>query len=305
MALVFASCIWAGATHSFKSFLAARVVGGFATSCAEVLPAIVVKDLFFLHERGWWMGLYIVFFQCIPLICTVMSGFIITGAGWRWHFWVSDPLLDRISYRSKVSSIVVGFGLLLLFFFFPETQYYRPPSSQLPHTSSDDHSESGTSEKAVVPLGTAATVASPIPKKTYLQELNPWSGINPGIEKNTSFLFLFVRGWPLVVYPAVAYSIIAFAIAISCDLLCFTTAPTIFQSPPYNFSAGVQSLIFLAGMIGGITGSVAAGSLTDVYAKFRSEKNRGVFEPEDRLVLLFIPLIIAPCGVLMHDFFPS
>jgi len=58
-------------------------------------------------------------------------------------------------------------------------------------------------------------------------------------------------------------------------------------------------------MIGGIAGSVAAGSLTDVYAKFRSEKNRGVFEPEDRLIVLFIPLIIAPCGVLMDDFFPS
>jgi len=94
-----------------------------------------------------------------------------------------------------------------------------------------------------------------------------------------------------------------FAVAVGCCLLCFNTSPTIFQSPPYNFSPGVQSLIFLAGMIGGIIGSIAAGGLTDLYAKYRSQRNNGIFEPEDRLVMLLIPLIVAPCCVLMDDFF--
>ena len=297
MALVFVSCIWCGATHSFKGLMAARILCGFATSCAEVLPAIVVKDLFFLHERGWWMGLYIVFFQCLPLICTVMSGFIITGAGWRWHFWVSHYFIYIPLLMFKVSSIVCGIGFLLLFFFFPETQYYRPPSSQLPQPSTSPDEVFVAGIEKVTDLPPPATP----PKKSYLQQLKPWSGINPGIEKNTSLLFLIVRGWPLVIYPAVAYAIIAFAVAVGCCLLCFNTSPSIFQSSPYNFSPGVQSLIFLAGMIGGVTGSVAAGGLTDVYAKFRSQRNKGIFEPEDRLVMLLIPLIISPCGVLMDD----
>jgi hypothetical protein len=33
-------------------------------SCGEVVTAIIVKDFFFLQERGWWMGVYMVFFQC-------------------------------------------------------------------------------------------------------------------------------------------------------------------------------------------------------------------------------------------------
>jgi len=199
----------------------------------------------------------------------------------------------------EVSSIVCGAGFLLLFFFFPETQYYRPPSSQLPAAPRDEVSGSGTDKLEAVNSPTTA----PPSKKSYIKRLNPWSGINSGGDKNTSLLFLVVRGWPLVLYPAVAYGIIVFAVAVGCCLLCFNTSPTIFQSPPYNFSPGVQSLIFLAGMIGGIIGSIAAGGLTDLYAKYRSQRNNGIFEPEDRLVMLLIPLIVAPCGVLMDDFF--
>ena len=55
----------------------------------RLLPAIVVKDIFFLHERGWWMGVYMVFFQCLPSLFIVISGFVINGLGWRWHLWVT------------------------------------------------------------------------------------------------------------------------------------------------------------------------------------------------------------------------
>lgn len=57
-------------------------------SCGEILPGIVVRDIFFLHERGSRMGLYMMFFQVVPTLGTIASGFLITAGGWRWHFWV-------------------------------------------------------------------------------------------------------------------------------------------------------------------------------------------------------------------------
>jgi MFS family permease len=89
MLLLFAALIWGATTHSFNSLEAARIIGSFATSCGEALPAIVVKDIFFLHERGWWMGVYMVFFQSLPSLFVVVSGFVITALGWRWHLWVT------------------------------------------------------------------------------------------------------------------------------------------------------------------------------------------------------------------------
>ena len=86
--LLFGTAIWSAVARSWDSLVAARIISAFAGSCGEALPATVVTDLFFLHERGWWMGVYIFFFQCAGYIGTIASGFIITGRGWRWHFWV-------------------------------------------------------------------------------------------------------------------------------------------------------------------------------------------------------------------------
>jgi MFS family permease len=89
----FVTCIWSASTTSFRSLEAARVVCSIAASCGEVLPAIIVKDIFFLHERGRVMGFYLIFFQSMPSIGILMAGFVISGAGWRWWLWVLSSLL--------------------------------------------------------------------------------------------------------------------------------------------------------------------------------------------------------------------
>jgi MFS family permease len=137
-------------------------------------------------------------------------------------------------------------------------------------------------------------------KKSYRQELNPWSGINPGIEKDTSFFFLFIRPWPLVVYPAVIYSFLVFSFAVASLLIVLNTSPTIFQSPPYNFSPGIQSLIFIPGMIGSAIGAFTGGALTDRLIKWRTKANNGIFEAENRLLVLVFPLLIVPAGLLLY-----
>jgi MFS family permease len=60
----------------------------FAGSATEALPAAVIPDLFFLHERGLWMGLYSLFLTVGGAIGAIISGFMITNVGYRWVFWV-------------------------------------------------------------------------------------------------------------------------------------------------------------------------------------------------------------------------
>lgn len=139
-------------------------------------------------------------------------------------------------------------------------------------------------------------------KKSFLQ-LNPWSGIDPGIDKNNSFLFLCVRPWPLVFYPAVIYSFLVFSFNLPCLLIIVNTASPAFQSPPYNMSPGVQSLISVPGVIGAAMGAFTGGALIDQFIKWRTKKNNGIFEPEARLVALIFPLFIVPAGVLMYILF--
>jgi MFS family permease len=93
--IVLLSCVWGGASHNFQSLEASRVICAWAVSCGEILPGIIVKDIFFLHERGGSMGLYMIFFQCLPAVGVIISGFVISGKGWRWHFWVYPVTLQR------------------------------------------------------------------------------------------------------------------------------------------------------------------------------------------------------------------
>ena len=70
----------------------------FMGSSTEALSAAVVPDLFFLHERGWWMGVYAFSLTAGAASGAIISGFVITSLGWRWSFWVcrtNIPFLKR------------------------------------------------------------------------------------------------------------------------------------------------------------------------------------------------------------------
>ena len=291
--VTFVGCIWGAKSNSFKSLEASRIICTWGVSCAEILPGILVRDLFFLHERGKWMGYYMVFFQCLPGAGLIASGFLITARGWRWFFWVS--YLVAVS-DIQLMAIVSGAILLGMFFFLPETQYPRPQTS-----SAIDHSE--PSKELSANLKDSASVhetapATTRPKKSYLQQLNPWSGINPNGEK-AGFLSLFFRPWPLVFYPAVAYASYVFGLDVFAVVISVAESPAVFQSPPYNFTPGIQSLQLIAMLIGSAIGCVWGGIGTDIIAKYQSSKNNGFFEPESRLILMIGPLLIVPAGLLM------
>src|SRR5438270_3876788 len=95
-------------------------------------------------------------------------------------------------------TIVASVDFVLVFFFFPETQYRRP----LAAATGDSTNESSTDKTSTVDVGEQQIQ----PKKSRLQDLNPWSSINPGSRDNPSFFFLLIRPWPLAIYPAVVYS---------------------------------------------------------------------------------------------------
>lgn len=86
--LAFAATIWCAEAHSWQSLKAARVVSAFAFAACESLSAAIEADLFFLHERGWWMGVYLTGLFGGVSLGGLISGFIINALGWRWHFWV-------------------------------------------------------------------------------------------------------------------------------------------------------------------------------------------------------------------------
>ncbi|KAK9453139.1 major facilitator superfamily domain-containing protein [Dipodascopsis uninucleata] len=108
--------IWAGASQSYPSLLAARVFSGFGVSPCESLPSATIAEIYFLHERAYRLGIYTLLLLGGKNIVPLVSGFVINALGWHWVFWIV--------------SIIVGMNFILIFIFVPETWWNRDP---IPH----------------------------------------------------------------------------------------------------------------------------------------------------------------------------
>jgi MFS family permease len=57
--LIMLTCIWQALATSHRSLLAARAVNGLVCATSETIPVQMIADVFFLHERGLWTGVYL------------------------------------------------------------------------------------------------------------------------------------------------------------------------------------------------------------------------------------------------------
>ncbi|KAK0635971.1 major facilitator superfamily domain-containing protein [Bombardia bombarda] len=67
---------------------------------------------------------------------------------------------------------------------------------------------------------------------------------------------------------------------------------------PYRFSAFATGLVYIAPFIGGVLGTAVAGRASDLVVRAMARHNKGVYEPEFRLVMM-LPVLIATVAGLM------
>ena len=109
--LMFGTTLWGGCATSFESFTASRFLSGFAIGAGEGLPPAIISQLFFLHERGTWTGAYMMGLCCGASGGPLLSGFLMSALGYRWHFYLTG--------------ILAGVSFLTILFLFPETSFNR------------------------------------------------------------------------------------------------------------------------------------------------------------------------------------
>ena len=103
----------AGAAQTWGGILAARAFVGVGTSAGMGIGASVVADLYFMHERGRYMGIYVVFVTNGAHLAAVVGGYtaLNPSLGWRWCYWLP--------------AIILAGTWVVLVFCLPETLYHR------------------------------------------------------------------------------------------------------------------------------------------------------------------------------------
>lgn len=292
--------MWNAYTYTNGSYYGARALQGILGAPVESLIELLVADVFFEHERAFWMSLY---------------GFALNGGtffGPLAAAWVAQNMsLQWVFYFVAIFSGAAG---VFLFFFFEESGYVRKLpvlSGATPQKEPADLpniSQVMEQEKTVRPPPNQYEEESP----TYDKEVESQSDVykrKPYWQKIKLFsrlrkfptLWQFLR--PLVVLyklPHIQWA--GWMVASSlCGFQVLTgTISTTFSEPPYNFSEGMVGLTYIGGAVGIIIGCLVAGPLNDWLCLYIAGKRGGVHEAEDRIYGVLPLIVMFPAAYILY-----
>ncbi|KKF96964.1 putative MFS-type transporter.10c [Ceratocystis platani] len=140
--------IWAAVSPNYSSLIFARIFQGIAASPVECLPASTITDIFFLHERAYRIGIYMLMLLGGNNLLPLVSAVIMHNTDWSWVFWIA-AMAGAVSF-------------MLLFFLVPETFWNRLTPEQRANKKAVLRA---TSIKTLSSYARASSEAAPTPQR--------------------------------------------------------------------------------------------------------------------------------------------
>ncbi|KAK9449446.1 putative MFS transporter [Limtongia smithiae] len=294
------ACIWRARAQSYGSFMGACVVHGIAAGPSETLPPMLIADVMFLHERGFYMGMYMWAYFGAYELGPVIAGVMSERYGWRSFWWFN----------------VAAYCVLTLYtvFLIPETKWNRgtaPGAVQDEHIFDEKSAEDSQNE---VVMNQDALVSTMTNGEVQIEHKDEW--IYKGKPSRGQFSFVsssaigYDRGillslWipvKLFSFPIVEWASFVFSWSASNFLMLNLTESQAFQADPYNFTSEKIGYFNLAMFGGSTVGLLVAGPLSDYISMRATKKNHGIREPEMRLPTLIPFTVLLIVGALVSAF---
>ncbi|KAH7162008.1 aldehyde dehydrogenase [Dactylonectria estremocensis] len=288
MGMLFGVLIWTAKAKTYNELLAARCLSGFVSAAGESIVPGVVSDMFYLHERGVMMSIYVILISCGSAAGPLIAGFMVesTPGTWRDFTWLC--------------AAIAGFDFVAIFLFFPETSFVRPPLPDSPALSSNQDNTSVAKEE----IDGASNVAG---QTEHLESDNgpvsvSWGKIwtsfihyNPVVSLPRAFVipFLFLGCIPVL------WATLVYGAALASQVILIFAFPSLLLAPPYLFANSSVGLMQVAAIIGFVIACYGGGYICDVITARLIVRNGGVFVPEQRLISLAPGCLVAPIGCII------
>ncbi|KAL2159444.1 hypothetical protein VTH06DRAFT_2449 [Thermothelomyces fergusii] len=319
--LLVVTAAWGGASQgesNYGSMVAARVFQGVATAPFESLVNAAVGDLYYVHQRGIRMAFANLAVFGGAFFTPILVGKITDSIGWWWTFYLV--------------AIFCGVCFPFVFFFCPETAYRReavlnldlldkesPGRARAAHAGAPASTEkSGQSDGRVSAVKTddeadtgpgpdgLAGAAAPVSAKaaarqkaTFKQSL----ALLNGRKTDETFWKLLLRPLPLFLQPAFLWACLIQGLMIGWTVFIGVIMAQFFIGPPLWWGEVKTGYAYTAAFVGAIAGFVIAGALSDWSARAMTKWNKGIYEPEFRIVLVIPQLVIGCAG--LYGFGPT
>ncbi|KAH7118615.1 major facilitator superfamily domain-containing protein [Dactylonectria estremocensis] len=284
-------CLVAEFAGNYNTLAAGRLLQGFGASAYESLCTSVVTDIYFVHQRGFYVALVVFFLSSLSNGVSVLAGLITTRLGWPYNFHILLPF--------------VAIQTLLVFLFVPETVYNRSPALNIDRLGSDldvsdkeakaDHieiTESKTTEQER-PGQNMQIGAEPKPK-TFYQQL----AIYNGVFTEKSLLSMMLASIFIMLNLIATYNVLVSGLIMAWFVAMSVLAGVMFAAPPWGFDAAAVGYVSAGPLIGGALATVFLALVSDPLIRSMTKRNQGVYEPEFRLVLAAVGGVFSVAGLV-------
>ena len=267
---------------------------GASESCAESAAQLSLSDVFFEHQRGAVLGLYI-FATSVgtflgPLIASFIAGN--ESLGWRWIGWCAVII-------SAVTLVVFYFGLEETYFdrksVFNGVGISQPQPDRITKNEKDFAEPKRGSDHG----GEYPVVEQDRPK-TYRERI---SLITPAPTLiGTGFKQYIQRLWHVLrifYFPAVLYSGLQWGAQDAWLTFYLTIQQDNYYEEPWNYSDAAVGVMNVPTLIGASIGCIYGGWFSDYFVRWMAKRRGGISEAEDRLWLMLLPAVISPAGLML------
>ncbi|KAG4283268.1 hypothetical protein FPRO06_09941 [Fusarium proliferatum] len=282
--------IWAPHATTNGQWIANKVLQGTFGAPIESLCEISVSDVYFAHERGTFIAYYALFLAGSNFVAPVISGFINDGQGWEWVLhWCA---------------IFNAAAFVICLFFMEETKYNRKATplhlndtvdiNKPNEPSSDGKKEIESQTKSNVDVANGSVLSS---SKTFLDKIKIFRSEH--VRGRVPVKGILIRPFKYFSLPIVVFCGFMYGAVVCYFNVLNGTASIILSAPPYSFRPSYVGLCYVATIIGVFVGSFFSGPIGDRLVLYLTRRNNGIREPEYRLWLYAVLLVLVPGGLLL------
>lgn len=304
--------IWFGFAKDTSDTIWSQLFVGISESCAEAAVQLSLTDIYYQHQLGSVLTVYILATSVGTYLSPLIGNFISNRTSFRWVGWIG--------------AIVSGALLLVLSFLTEETAFeryrYMTPLNQRediqgfnndclsPVVSNSEKDGNIESSLETIDFKNhqqhAANVTQELidgskePKKTYWQTMaliTPASNLKgTGFKQYWQHIFINLR---MFCFPGIILSGLFWGMQNAFLSFYLTTEDTFFYDAPYNYSNVGVAIMNVPCLVGAIIGCIYAGTVSDYFTLWMARRNKGVVEAEFRLYFSFLTAIFGSLGLFM------
>ncbi|TKA81735.1 hypothetical protein B0A55_01118 [Friedmanniomyces simplex] len=283
--ILIAAAILAAYSKSYEWHLAARMVLGLAAGQSEALVPMMIQEVHFLHERSTFLMVQSAGQTIVSAIYCLFASPIAGAIGpSNWY-----------NLGSGLSAII----FILSVFLVPESKYDRSLIAYGQVSEAVALGKLDDIEDAPRPVTMSHRPAMDLVKykpRTLRSDMTLFANPPDWMEgwytiKNTFEVMLF---------PNVFWAFCLNGLTLGINIAIGTTYSSIVTAPPYNWANKYASYVNTGQIVTALVALPLLGNGSDWLIKRRARRNNGVHEPENRLLMLWIPVVIGIISCVLY-----